>query len=118
MTRKEIINSPDTVVDSRVRIAGTNWDRRRVVTKDMKRRMIQMYKAGKRISHIANHFDVSFDSVKRAVDESYNESEKARKREVNKNNKYYRYDPFSARDRADYKRKLLIENKKNIFVTS
>lgn len=118
MTRKEIINSTDTVVDSKVRIAGTNWDRRRVVTKDMKRRMIQMYKSGKRISHIAEHFDVSFDSVKRAVDESYNESEKARKREVNKNNKYYRYNPFSMKDRAEYKRKLLTENKKNIVVSS
>ena len=110
MTRKEIINSSDSVVDSMVKIAGTNWDRRRVVTRSMKRRMIQMYEAGKSISKIADHFNVSFDSVKRSVNEMYNETEKARKRELSKNYPST-YDPFAVKDRANYKRHLLIEGR-------
>ena len=116
MTRKQIINSPDSVVDSAVKIAGTNYDRRRVVTKSMRRRMIQMYEAGKSISSIAKYFDVSFDSVKRAVNESYNESEKARKRLVNRTYKYItKHAPGEQRDRAKYKRELLMANKKLVI---
>lgn len=115
MTKKELINSSDYTVDKAVKIAGTNYDRRRRVTKSMKRRMIQMYEAGKSINLISNYFDVSYDAVKRAVNSMYNETEKARKREVNKKHNYYEgYDPSRLSDRANYKRQLLIENKKLI----
>lgn len=113
MTRKELINSSDRVVDKAVKIAGTNYDRRRVVTKSMKRRMIQMYEAGKSIYSISNHFGVSYDSVKRAVNPMFNESEKARKRAVNKKYGYkLEYDPTRLPNRANYKRALILENRK------
>ena len=112
MTKSELIKSPDYVVNNHVRIAGTNFDRRRKVTKSMKRRMIQMYEAGKSISKIANHFNVSYDSVKRAVVPMYNEIEKARKRSIaSKYNASLEYDPGRSSERADYKRKLIMENK-------
>ena len=113
MTKKELINSSDYVIDKAVKIAGTNYDSRRKVTKSMKRRMIQMYEAGKSIYSISDHFNVSYDSVKRAVNSMYNESEKARKREVNRRHNYYvGYNPTRLSDRANYKRQLLMENKK------
>ena len=112
MTKTELINSPDYIVDNRVKIAGTNFDRRRKVTKSMKRRMIQMYESGKSISTICRHFGVSYDSVKRAVVPMYNEMEKARKRSIAKKyNLGLEYDPARAPERADYKRKLIMENK-------
>lgn len=116
MTRKELIESPDYVVNSKVKIAGTNFDRRRVVTKSMKHRMIQMYDAGKSLSTIAAHFNVSSDTVKRAVNPMYNETEKARKRVVAK--RYTtEYDPDSYSERAQYKRRLLSEKKKSLVVS-
>ena len=118
MTRKELIESPDYVVNSKVKIAGTNYDRRRVVTKSMQRRMIQMYESGKSLSSIAEHFDVSVDSVKRAVSPMFNETEKARKRELARVQKYiYEYDPEAVSERAQYKRRLLSEKKKSLIVS-
>lgn len=118
MTRKELIESSDYVVNSRVKIAGTNYDRRRVVTKAMQRRMIQMYESGKSLSSIAEYFDVSVDSVKRAVSPMFNETEKARKRELAKVQKYiYEYDPEAVSERAQYKRRLLSEKKKSLIVS-
>lgn len=117
MKKSELINSPDYVVNNSVKIAGTNFDRRRVVTKSMKRRMIQMYESGKNINNIADHFNVSYDSVKRAVNPMFNETEKARKRVVAKNYTTV-YDPERFAERAEYKRKLLSENKKLTVVSS
>lgn len=116
MTRKELINLSDSKLNSRVKIAGTNYDRRRVVTKDMKRKMNQMYNAGKSIYTIAEHFGVSNDTVKRAVDPIFNEEEKARKRSVYEKYKYTNsYDPNYASEIAEYKRNLIKNNKKLII---
>lgn len=118
MTRKELIESSDYVVNSKVKIAGTNYDRRRVVTKSMQRRMIQMYNAGKSLSIIAAHFNVSTDAVKRAVSPMFNETEKARKRELARVQKYIsEYDPEAFSERAQYKRRLLSEKKKSLIVS-
>ena len=112
MTKSELIKSPDYVVNSHVKIAGTNFDRRRKVTKSMRRRMIQMYESGKSIQHIANHFNVSWDSAKRAVVPTYNEMEKERKRSIaNRYNSNWNYDPTRRSELAEYKRKLIMENK-------
>ena len=116
MTRKELINLSNSKLNSIVKIAGTNYDRRRVVTKDMKRKMTQMYESGKNIHTIAEHFDVSYDTVKRTVIPMFNEMEKARKRAVAKKYGYtYEYDPSYSSERAEYKRKLLREKKQLII---
>ena len=116
MTRKELIESPDSVVNSRVKIAGTNFDRRRVVTKSMQRRMIQMYEAGKSLQTIADHFGVSWDTAKRSVSPMYNETEKARKRAIA--DRYTsEYDPTAKAERAAYKRMLLAQKKKSLVVS-
>lgn len=108
MTRRELINLSDSKLNSTVKVAGTNYDRRRVVTGDMKRKMIQMYDAGKSIHTIAEHFGVVPDTVKRAVNSSYNESEKARKREVAREHGYRsNYSSAYYSKLAEYKRSLL-----------
>lgn len=114
MTKNEIVNSSDYIINKMVKIAGTNYDRRRKVTKSMKRRMIQMYESGKNISYIATYFNVSYDSVKRAVNPMFNETEKARKRQVAKDHNYYSYNSNSFKERANYKREL-IKNRKNVI---
>ena len=117
MTRKELINLSDSKLNSTVKIAGTNYDRRRVVTKDMKRKMNQMYDAGKCIATIADHFDVSCDTVKRAVIPMFNETEKARKKEVRKRYGYTTpYDKCYKAEVADYKRELL-KNRRPLIIS-
>lgn len=115
MTKKELINSSDYVVDKAVKIAGTNYDRRRKVTSYMRKRMIEMYESGKTIHSISDRFGVSYDAVKRAVNSSFNESEKKRKNEVNKRYNYrVEYSRKRMSDRANYKRQLLMENRRLI----
>ena len=117
MIRKELINLSDSKINSIVKIAGTNYDRRRVVTKDMKRKMNQMYDAGKCISTIADHFSVSCDTVKRAVIPLYNETEKARKRAVRQKYGYTTpYRNWYKSSIANYKRSLL-KNRKPVIIS-
>ena len=116
MTKRELMKCSDSKFNSIVKIAGTNYDRRRKVTKSMRNRMNQMYDAGKSIYSIADHFNVSPDTVKRTVDEFFNESEKIRKRDLNRRMGYRTaYDPTKTKELADYKRNLIKENKKLII---
>lgn len=115
MTKKELIKSSDAVINTKVKVAGTNYDRRRKVTKDMSRRMNQMYEAGKSLSTIAERFDVSPDTVRRTVDPAYNEREKARKRELQVRNNYQHHYSGEGKDLANYKRSLLESNKRIVI---
>ena len=116
MTKRELMKCSDSKFNSMVKIAGTNYDRRRKVTKSMRNRMNQMYDAGKSIYSIADHFDVSPDTVKRTVDDFFNESEKIRKKALNKRMGYKsEYNPNKRKELANYKRNLLKENKKLII---
>ncbi len=107
MTKKELINSSDHFVNENVKIAGTNYDRRRKVTGDMKHRMVQMHNAGKSYSTIAAHFNVCYDTVKRTVEPYYNELEKERKRLLQLEKNYQYKVPGVDKELADYKRSLL-----------
>lgn len=113
MTRRELITSTNSTVDSMVKIAGTNYDRRRKVTNDMKRKMTQMVNAGKAYSTIAEHFNVSADAVRRNTDAEFNASEQQRKRELAKRAGYR--SESNAAERAEYKRGLLKAGKKLII---
>lgn len=107
MTRKDVINSTDTVVNSMVRIAGTNFDRRRKVTNDIKHRMQQMVDAGKSYFTIANHFNVTPYTVRLNTDAAFRASE------YNRRSNYPQYsETGSSAERAEYKRNLLRAGKK------
>ena len=55
MTRKELCNQSDSFINKNVLIEGTNYDRRRKVTKDLIYKMSRMRNNGKSYSYIANH---------------------------------------------------------------
>ena len=75
MNIKSIINSSDSKVNSMVKIQGTNYDRRRKVTKRMKHSMEQMYNAGKSYSKIGDYFGVSPKTVRYNLDEMFRQSD-------------------------------------------
>ena len=112
MNIKNIINSSDTKVDSMVKLQGTNYDRRRKVTKSIKHRMEQMYNAGKSYYKIAEHFGVDPRTVRYNLDENYRQSDiYGRVMRAKKNNKKHNSTKDSNRitlaDRAEYKRNLM-----------
>lgn len=101
---KRIVDRTNSEIDNAVKIQGTNYDRKRKVTKDMKRRMQQMYESGKTYGYIADYYGVSWPTVKYNLDEEF-------KKETNeKRNDYARnWKPTKETylERVDYKRKLL-----------
>lgn len=101
---KRIVDRTNSEIDNAVKIQGTNYDRKRKVTKDMKRRMQQMYDSGKTYGYIADYYGVSWPTVKYNLDEEF-------KKEINeKRNDYARnWKPTNETylERVDYKRKLL-----------
>ncbi len=104
MNVKEMIKMSNSAIDSMVKIQGTNYDRKRRVTKDMKNRMSQMYNAGKSYSAIANHFGVTPRTVR------YNLDEEFKKRENKVRNIYARNwvpEKGMIAERAEYKRQLI-----------
>ena len=107
MTRKELRNASDAVVDKMVKIQGTNYDRSRKVTKSIKRRMDQMRKAGKSFNEIAKHFNVAPSTVKYNIVEGFAEKKKADRKLYARNWKSNWWDTV---DRVNYKRSL-IDNK-------
>lgn len=91
-------------IDNAVKIQGTNYDRKRKVTKQIKRRMEQMHNAGKSYGYIADYYGVSYGTVRYNLDENF-------KKEVNtKRNDYARnWKPTSETfiERVEYKKELL-----------
>ena len=71
MTKREIMKLSDTALDKAVKIQGTNFDRKRKVTKQMQYRMKQMVDSGKSITYIAEHFDVTPQTVRYNTDPEY-----------------------------------------------
>lgn len=94
----------DSSIDKYVRIQGTNYDRKRKVTKSMKRRMEQMYGAGKSYTFIANHFGVDPKTVRYNLDESFKKAINAERNNYARN---WVADENVLAERADYKRTLI-----------
>ena len=55
MTRSEVLKMNNNKLNDVVKIQGTNYDRKRKVTKQMAYRMTQMLNAGKSVSVVAEH---------------------------------------------------------------
>ena len=75
MNIKNVINNSDSKLDSMVKIQGTNYDRRRKVTKSMKHRMEQMYNSGKSYYTIGDYFNVSPKTVRYNLDENFRQND-------------------------------------------
>ena len=102
MTRREILKLTDNKLDAAVKIQGTNYDRKRKVTKDIQHRMRQMLSAGKSVDTIAEHFDVTIHTVRYNTDPAYNTWYKK-----NRSSRKHYGEASSQKERAAYKRSLL-----------
>ena len=113
MTKGEIKKLSNNKLDKAVKIQGTNYDRKRKVTKQIRYRMIQMLNAGKSVNTVAEHFGVTPHTVKYNCDEEYNAYVKAYRKKA-KN--YKHYGTFqSTEERSNYKRNLL-ESRKDVIL--
>lgn len=108
MNIKKIINSSDSRIDSMVKIQGTNYDRRRKVTKSMRHRMQQMRDAGKSYFKIGERFGVTAKTVRYNLDEAFRQYDiDTRKQRAKKKPAKPRLTPEELADRASYKRSLM-----------
>jgi len=107
MTKNELLSLSDNQLNKAVRIQGTDYDRRRKVTKEIKYRMQRMYDSGKDYKYIANHYGVAPNTVRRNLDESFRRNEDLARK--------YRARSSSIKDWRGlslYKRALIERNKK------
>lgn len=114
MKKRELMKLSDNQLDTKVKIQGTNFDRKRKVTRQMQYRMLQMLKAGKDMKTIAEHFNVTPHTVKYNTDPEF-------KKQWNKNRNGKHYGTtsnYSSADRGAYKRELLKLRKSVIISTT
>ena len=93
-----------TAIDNSVKIQGTNYDRKRKVTKSMKRRMEQMYNSGKSYNYIAEYFDVAPTTVKYNLDEKFKAAHNKKRNEYARN---WVADKNTLYERVEYKKELM-----------
>lgn len=104
MNKRELLREKNYVIDSAVKIQGTNYDRKRKVTKSMKHRMEQMYAAGKSYRQIAEHFGVAPQTVKYNLDEDYKAWKNGTRNNYARN---WQPDSTTQAERVAYKKELL-----------
>ena len=110
MTKREMMKLSDNKLDKVVKIQGTNYDRKRKVTKQMQYRMMQMLNAGKSYKTIAEHFDVTPHTVK------YNTNPEYKKWwNTTRDGKHYGPNLSDSKERGAYKRELLRTRKELIY---
>lgn len=110
MTKKDLLNLSDSKLNRVAIIEGTNHDRRRKITTKTEYLMKKMYRRGKSIRYIAQHFGFSESAVKYRLSDDETKKKINSKRNLYVNNytpeKYYRT------ELAKYKRWLIEKNKK------
>ena len=73
MEKKRLLNMKDYQLDAAVKIQGTDFDKKRVVTKKMLQRMKKMETKGKTYSEIAEKFNVTPRTVRYNLDSAWRE---------------------------------------------
>lgn len=101
---KKYLMTNDVLLDQKVKIQGTDYDRSRKVTKQMLSAMKQMIKMGDSYASIANKFGVTASTVRYNLDKRYkNYVNSTRDNYARNNNQGY----TTLQDRAAYKRSLI-----------
>ena len=109
MKKSELLELTDSEFNKKVKVAGTNWDRRRKLTNKDIYEIKRMYSRIKSVSDIAERFNVCNSTVKYHLFEDYKAyKNRDRLNYVNNSNS------GSYKELASYKRKLLNENKRLI----
>ena len=114
MTKSELKKLSNTKLDEVVKIQGTNFDRKRKVTKQIRYRMLQMLNAGKSVNTVAEHFGVTPHTVRYNTDEDYNAYIKAYRKRIKNDRHYGTFQSVS--DRSEYKRDL-VEARKSVILS-
>ena len=99
-----MMNMSSTAIDSAVKIQGTNYDRKRKVTKSMKHRMEQMYTSGKSYSYIAEYFGVTPYTVRYNLDEDFRYERNKKRNDYARN---YTPTKETVEDSVEYRKELL-----------
>lgn len=109
--KRRLIKLSNLKIDKTVKIAGTDFDRRRKLTTSDVKDIKQMYRNGWSISRISEMYEVAYATVKYHLDDEF-------KNELNSKRKNYSYRPYNydevkdrIEDRAEYKKNLVIQGK-------
>jgi hypothetical protein len=114
MTKIEVLTLTDDKVDKVVKIAGTDWDRKRKVTSAVAKRMGSMT-SRKSLSDIAEKFGVSEYTVKYNTDPSFRMNEIWRCTEKTRRNGPKGKITCTPKNRVAYKRSLVAAGKVTAF---
>lgn len=100
----DLLMASDSTIIAKVRVAGTEDDRRRRLT-DRQIAEIKAYYKHRifSISELCEIYDVSYTTIKYHVDEEF-------KKTLNKRRKYYAHSPKNLVSQANYKRSLILRN--------
>lgn len=110
MNKKALLALSNSELDKAVMIAGTPFDRRRKVTKDMERRFRQMHKSGKSYKEIADKYGLDPRTVHAKLDEEYHQWRLWERRQYPASKS-----SSNSEERGAYKRSL-VEKRKNVIV--
>ena len=99
-----VLKMVDNKLDKAVKIQGTDFDRKRKVTSEMREQMKRMKKRGKTFREIAERFNVDHRTVRYNLDEQYRAYCKAYASGVHTGKTY-----LNKTNRVAYKRELVAE---------
>lgn len=109
--KQELLALKNTALDKKVKIVGTDYDRRRTLTNKDIYGIKRMYKNGKgrSISYIANKYGVAYGTIKYHLSEEYKQHQNG----MRKNYIRSSYPtPETVTERVEYKRNLIANNKR------
>lgn len=112
--KKQIMMLDDQTLNKTIKIEGTEFDRRRVLTPKKEQRLKELYAAGLNFAELSRVFNISPHTAKMYIDPTYREHRNNLIHEFRIQNGYpscsneYLYK--SMVDRAEYKRKLIARN--------
>lgn len=99
-----VLKMVDDKLDKAVKIQGTDFDRKRKVTSEMRDQMKRMKKRGKTFREIAERFNVDHRTVRYSIDEQYRTYCKAYASGVHTGKTH-----LNKTNRVAYKRELVAE---------
>lgn len=106
MNALQVLTLTDDKLDEVVKIQGTQWDRKRKVTPDLAKQMSKMIKKGKKVSEIAEKFNLSDCAVRYNTDPIWRANFIA-----SKSGKHTGKDHITVKNRVAYKRSLVAQGK-------
>ena len=106
MTKLELLTLTDDVLDKKVKIQGTKYDRKRKVSDATIKKATGLFSRGKTISEIAKKLGLNYTTVRYNVDPVFKAEFNAKR-----DGKHTGKDHISKLDRVAYKRSLVAAGK-------